>query len=115
MTERFSESLFQDRVVRFFEETDGCFASVRAHTQIRAGSVRPELWVWANKSQLTNFKTAYRVVTEPHWNKVYSDLTVLKDAHTFDSGISAESVQLKNNGETLTVPATAVERIKVFE
>lgn len=115
MTERFSDSPFQERVKRFFEETDGCFASMRAYTQIRAGSIRPELWVWCNKGQLTKPKQAYRVVTDPYWNKIFTDLTVLKDPYTFQSGITCESVVLKNNGECLTVPATAVEPVKVFE
>ncbi|MCS6960918.1 MAG: hypothetical protein NZT61_00235 [Deltaproteobacteria bacterium] len=113
LTERFSESSFQKRVIDFFEAFDGCQVSVSAFTQIRAGSTRPEIYVWGPDKACCS-KPAFRVVADPYWNEIFEEMELLSNETVFPSGIKASSCILKKNGQKKTIPGVNIEKITIF-
>lgn len=119
LTERFSECNYQSRVIDFFESLDGSEASVNAKTQIRAGSLRPEIWVWADKVPDVLSKKVFRVIVEPYWNLLFESADICPDELVFESGISALGVKLQkclNNPKirNIVVPSACIEEIEVY-
>ncbi len=119
LTERFSESELQLRVIKFFEMVDGLDCSVSARTQIRAGSIRPEIWVWGDEISISS-EPGYRVTVDPYWNYVFASAEFCKNDVTFPSGIICPGVKLRGPllnttiKAEVTVPAACIEEIDIF-
>lgn len=108
LLEKFSQANLQERFKKFFEVCDGTLASVCPKTQIRSGSLRPEIWAWGKTFEHQATKR-YRVISDEHWGQETDELEFLKDQLMLESGVVTSCAKV--GAKQVVVPLANLEEI----
>lgn len=122
LTEGFGQINMADKTFNLLKGLTGKVASINGATQIRAGVMRPEIIVPAEKFEKAPDRdtdsgmepgTSIRIIREPWFGKLATVHTLPPELHVIETGAKVRILTAKlANGDIITIPRANVELIE---
>ena len=116
LTEGFGNIKISENVLSLLNNHNGLFASINGSTQVRAGAIRPEVFIQTEDKESVTTKALdlekgshVRLIRHPYFGKKGTVIELPHNPETLPSGICTRVCKIEIDGQIVTVPRQNIE------